>query len=37
MDGINYTVSRENFKIYFIDIILSANYDKKKTEKFKNC
>ena len=29
MDGINFIVSRENFKIYFINIILSANKDKK--------
>ena len=33
MDGINFIVSRENFKFWFINIILGANKDKKKTEK----
>jgi hypothetical protein len=33
MDGINFIVSRENFKILVINIILGANTDKKKTEK----
>jgi hypothetical protein len=33
MDGINFIASRENLKFQFINIILHANKDEKKTEK----